>query len=353
LNRRNASFVLPLFCVSILAFAGCPGLSDSEEDGEVTRRERDVSGQLAVSLGGVAPQQGEILIDEALTSLTFENNDPDLFDLEFRPGFSSFSAGKGARVIPRETGIGYVTPFVNGRGRDPIEIVIPPQKLVQILLGEARGELDREATTEGTGDEERVKPGSVSVTGEAVAAVIRNRIDLINEEGSPSLFLADAGDYGSDPPLSYYDAVIEASNGEVFQFSPVKPGDPSHEIYLDAEAREDMDENLLIAYDQAVLTAAEAFSGDVFDLEGDPTGGAFAFYSPTPTQSALLEDTLESGSKELPEGCGTSDANFPAFAPVQVLILREIAPSVLGGGVPSFVFVRFRSNLEPAITDEP
>lgn len=321
-----------------LGSAGCSIFQ--EDDQGVTKGEKDVSGKLAVALGGSAPDHETISVDEPFTTLEFENNDPDLFDLEIQ--------GNTARILPRESGIGYVTPVVDGQARDPIEVTIPPQRLIQILIGEARGELDREASTEPAEDGERVTPGSVSVTGDAVAATIRNRIDTINEGGTPSLFLADPTDYGSDPPLSYYDAVIEASNGSVYQFSPVQPGDPSHAVYLDAEAREDVDEDLLIAYDQAALTASAIFNGDT----KDPTGGAFAFYSPTPDQADLLREALESGAGELPPGCGTSDANFPALAPVQVLLLKDIAPSFGDPDVPSFVFVRPRADFEPAVVRE-
>jgi hypothetical protein len=310
--------------------------------GGATKRERDVSGKLAVALGGSGPGLDTIVIDQPFTTLDFQNDDPDLFDLEVD--------SNTARVLPKDSGIGYVTPVINGHALEPVEVTIPPQRLIQILIGEARGELTREATTETTSGGEGVTPGSVSVTGDAVGAVVRNRIDLINDGGSPSLFLADPGDYGSDPPVSYYDAVIEASNGSIYQFSPVKPGDPSHDAYLKAEAREDLDSGLLIAYDQASLTAAAVFNGDAFK-EGDPTGGAFAFYSPNDSQNALIQEALKSNTKTLPEGCGTSDANFPAFAPVQVLVLKEVAVS--GGGIPSFVFVRSRSNIEAAVTDEP
>lgn len=343
--RRFASLLPLVLCLlSFVVFTGCDGFGGSDaggsgDDGDVTHREKDVSGKLAVSLGGSGPGLDEIVIDGTFSTITFENNDPDLFSLEVD--------GRTARVIPLQSGIGYVTPVLNGHETDPVEVTIPPQRLIQILLGEARGQLDREATTEAVEDGDQVTPGSVSVTGDAVAAVIRNRIDLINEGGSPSLFLADAGDYGSEPPISYYDAVIEASNGSVYQFSPVKPGDPSHAVYLAAEAREDMDSGLRIAYDQAALTAASLFNGDT----EDPTGGAFAFYSPTEEQNDRIQEALEAGASSLPAGCGTSDANFPAFAPVQILVLKDVAPSI--GGVPSFVFVRSRSNQEAAVVDEP
>ncbi len=342
----NLSFYRFITCISLssLLLIGCPfaGSSDGDGDGDggVVKREKDVSGKLAVALGGSDSGADEIVIDEDLTSLELENNDPDLFDLELRP--------KGARILPKKTGIGYVTPTVNGHERSPIEITIPPQSLIQILLGEARGQLDREATTD-EDDETRVKASSVSVTGDAVAAVIRNRIQLIESEDQPSLFVVDAQDFGEDPPQSFYDAVIEANNGTVYQFSPVDPDDPSFPVFQAAAERDSLEKANRLAYDQAVLTAAGIFTGDT----EDPTGGAFAFYSPTVAQAQAIQDGLKSGATSLPAGCGTSDGNFPALAPVQILVLDEVAPSGISEDVPSFVFVRSRNPSEPAITDEP
>jgi len=348
-------FIIPLvLTLSSLVLMGCPlsGPGGNTSDGSVVKREKDVSGKLALALGGLHQGADEIVINEEISSLELENNDPDLFDLEPRPDFESFAGGKGARVIPKKTGIGYVTPTVNGSARDPIEITISPQSLIQILLGEARGELQREATMEAgeAGDKTRVKSTSVSVTGDAVAATIRNRIHLIQLKDQPSLFVVDAHDFGSDPPQSFYDAVIEANNGHVYQYSPVEPDDPSFPVYQAASERESLGPQYDIAYDQAVLTAAGVFTGDT----EDPTTGAFAFYSPTAAQYDAIRQGLESGDTSLPHGCGTSDSNFPALAPVQILVLDDIAPAVLGGGgggVPSFVFVRSRKSSEPAITE--
>ena len=299
----------------------------SDDDG-VTHRERDVSGKLAVALGGVASGADEIVIDQDFTTLELENNDPDLFELS------------GTRVIPLAEGIGYVTPIVNGHRLDPIEVTIPPQKLIQILIGEARGELAGEATTE-EGDDSQVKATSVSVTGDAVGAVIRNRINLIDLENSPSLFRASAEEYERNPPVSYYDAVIEATDGTIYQFSPVDPDDLSNEVYVLADRRLDLDgASVRLAYDQAVLTAAAIFSGET----EDPTTGAFAFYSPTQAQYEALEMGLASRSSTLPAGCGASDANFPALAPVQAVLLAEVAPD--------FIFVRSKNISEPAVVSE-
>lgn len=328
---------------------GCPfgnPLSPFWDSGDgITHEEKDVSGRLALGLGGLGEGMDEIQIDPAFILLNLTNDDPDLFSLEPLEGYASFTEGNGARVIPERVGIGYVTPIISGRTWDPIQVTIPPQELVQILIGEARGPLDDEATVE----DDVVKVSSVSVTGDAVGAVIRNRIALINETGSPGLFLADPDAYESDPPASYYQAVIEANNGTIYQFSPVAPDDPSHDAYESAANRNSLEEDLLAAYDQAVLTAADIFNEET----EDPTGGAFAFYSPTEAEYEILQASLLARDLDLPEDGGASDANFPALAPVQILVLPGIAPSHISDDVPSFVFVRTRSTAEPAVTNEP
>lgn len=350
--RRFFHLGLPFL---LAAFAGCPffGVTDPDAGsptGEVTHRERDVSGKLSVALGGVASGNDEIVFDESIQLLELQNDDSDLFSLNLRDGFTSYTNGKGAKVIPHTEGIGYVTPTINGKARNPVEVTIPPQKLIQILIGEARGELDRESSLEVDDDgKERVKSSSVSVTGDAVGAVIRNRIDLINETANPELFLSDPDDYGLNPPVSYYEAVIEANNGFTYQFSPVDPDDPSNPYYLAAANRDDLGKTTLIAYDQAVLTAAALFNGDT----EDPTGGAFGFYSPSASEYEVLQGALEIGALDLPAEGGTSDVNFPALAPIQILILDEIARQARDENVPSFVFIRSRDELDPAVTDEP
>lgn len=324
------------------------GGSDSSDG--VTHEEKDVSGTLALSLGGVRSGTNEILAVSNQQLLNLTNNDPDLFSLTPLPGFSSFMAGQGGVVNALRVGIGYVTPVYSGQTSSPIQVTISPQTLIQVLVGEARGELAREATTDGNGD---VKLSSVSVTGDALGAVIRNRINLINDSGDPDLFKANATLYGSDTPISYYDAVIEASSGSIYQFSSVSPTDPSNIYYLAAEQRSQLavmdDATLLTAYDQAVLTAADIFNSDT----EDSTGGSFGFYSPTEDEYALLSAALRDGDRTLPPDCGTSDSNFPSLAPVQVLILSGIAPTTGDINLPSFVFVRTRSASAAAVTNEP
>ncbi len=334
----------------VTGLIGCPTLqspstSARSEDTSATQGEHDVSDKIALALGGTALQADEFVIDESFTLLELENNDSDLFAIEPREGFSNFTEGKGARVIPFKEGIGFVVPKVNGKGRDPIEVIIPPQKLIQILMGEARGELDREATLD---EKDRVKPSSVSVTGDAVGATIRNRINAINKQNSPALFGVDPVAYGKNPPISYYEATIEANHGGVYQFSPFDPGDQTNVVYRASESREDLTESLKLAYDQAVLTAAYIFDDDT----EDPTGGAFAFYSPSASEFEVLKKALDSQTSDLPKGAGTLDAIFPALAPVQALLLDGIAPSRDDPKIPSFVFVRTRRSSDPAVTDK-
>ena len=302
---------------------------------------------MALALGGIPPGWELLSLDESPNSLDFTTEDNDLFELSVPDGFGSFIEARGAELRPLTVGIGYVTPIVNTRERDPVQITISPQRLIQILMGEARGQMAREATL---GNDESVKRSSVSVTGDAIGAVIRNRIDLINEAGSPGLFKADRTRYESNPPISYYEAVIEGGDGVNFQFSPVDPDDPTHEIYEAAALRDAVtDDDDLVAYDQAVLTAADIFNEET----ADPTGGAFAFYSPDEDEYEALQNALAEGALDLPAGAGTSDARYPSLKPIQVLILPGIATATSRTDRPSFVFVRERLETEPAVTDVP
>lgn len=344
---------LVILTFSMFLFAACPffenpsSLFGDGNQNQVTHQERDVTGTLSLAMGGVAEDADDLIVDGGFQVLDLRNEDPDLFSLDVRDGYANYADGQGGEVAPRNVGIGYVTPIVSGRTVSPYEITIPPQKLIQILIGEARGELNREATLDG-GD---VKPSSVSVTGDAIGAVIRNRIHLITETNNPSLFVADATSFERDPPLSYYEAVIEANNGTVYQFSPVAPADPGHSYFEAAEFRSalrGLDSESLVAYDQAVLTAAGIFNDRTEDL----TGGAFGFYSPTTQEFESLKEALDNQVRELPVDGGISDARFPALAPLQILILEGIAPSFSDSDVPSFVFVRTRTSVDAAVTNE-
>ncbi len=338
--------VIPLILLIVLS-ASCFGVdSTTDPEGSVTQRERNVSDKLALALGGVREGADLISPEDSPGELDFTTEDSDLLRLTVPNGFGNYLDAEAVQVTPLDVGIGYVTPIVDGLDREPVQVTISPQALIQILIGEARGQLTREASLDREGE---VKSSSVSVTGDAVGAVIRNRINLINDTGSPGLFKASPTLYERDPPASYYEAVIEGGDGINFQFSPVDPDDPTHEKYLAAERREDLDDEDQIAYDQAVLTAADIFNGDT----EDPTEGAFAFYTPSASQWEVLQEALADGVTELPTGSGTSDARFPSLAPVQVLILSDIASATTTEERPSFVFVRERDSTDPAVIDVP
>ena len=362
MKKRPLIFLFLLFFVISPLTSGCgsilPFFSEDEESDSFEEEsdspesesgiERDVSGKLALALGGVAPGTDAIQTDEDLTGKTlgFETEDDDLITFAFIESFNSYQEGRGARVIPKAFGIGYAIPVVNNSYRQAAEIIIPPQKFIQILLGEARGQLTREAVLDHDG---MVKPGSVSPTGNALGAVIRNRIKIIRDQNAPHLFVADSDLFYADYPITSYEAVIEAGSGGHYQFSPLYPDDPTHDEYLDAAHRVNVADDNLIAYDQAVLTAAYIFNDDT----QDPTQGAFAFYSPTTLQYDTLQEALISGDTEFPSGAGTSNQQYPALAPIQVLILPDVSTRSSESSVPSFVFVRERNENDPAVTNKP
>ncbi|MDO8462303.1 MAG: hypothetical protein Q7S98_05540 [Deltaproteobacteria bacterium] len=325
--------------------------STTENDPTPTR-DRDTDNKLSVALGGVGPGMDEILVNgnNSKEPIDFETEDNNLFTFESLAGKGSFTEGNGGRVIPKDIGIAKVWYTLSGKIQTIYEITVPPQTLVQILVGEGRGQLATEAKMDGTGTE--IDLSSVSPTGDALGAVIRNRIKLIDEKKSPGLFAADRTRYYSDQPSSSYDAVIEASSKGGFQFSPVDPNDPTHTKYLAAGSRDNlkgMETDLLTAYDQAVLTGGDTFN----DSMEDPTNGAFAFYSPTAAQYENLREALETGTSKFPADAGTSDAQFPAYAPIQVLILESVSDQPSGKNLPSFVFVRKRESGVAAVTNRP
>ena len=143
--------------------------------------------------------------------------------------------------------------------------------------------------------------------------------------------------------------MIEAESNGVYQFSPLDPDDVRNEVYFQAAARADIEEDAnLVAYDQAVSAAAFVFSDDT----EDPTDGAFGFYSPTAIQYQKVEEALLSETTTLPTGIGTSDAQFPFFAPIQIVILPYVAGRADDETIPAFVFIRERESDEPAVVNE-
>jgi hypothetical protein len=329
---------------------------DSDEDAEGSAAEETAAAApaktYAVAPGGVAGGRDELVIydetgavaDLGGKTIVF-SADNDNIQLEFRDGFTDFGTGSGAKIVPLKVGTTIVSYTVDGTASDDkYKVVIPPQSLIQILIGEARGQIAGEAQVE----DGLVSLDSASPTANAVAAVVRNRV-LLLESGYPtSLFVVNEGDWGLDPPESHWDAVIVAESYGAYQFTPVDPSSESNAVFLNAVKRENLySDDDLIAYDQAVLTAAQVFDNET----ADPTGGAFAFRTPTEWQAACLLATMNTKLLILPPECGPGDENYPAFAPIQVLIHPSVAE--LSETRPSFVFIRNRDLTDPAVTNAP
>ncbi len=317
-----------------------------------------------LALGGVDWGRDELVIynedgsikDFAGQTLTFETDDIDVVDFSYREDYDSFEAGSGALLDTYKCGVAYIYHYIDGvKQEDIFKVVVAPQSLIKILIGEARGQLQSEAETDDNGN---VKLTSTSITGRAVASVVKNRIDLIDGENNPGLFKnvkVNSSDYYYDEPCSKYDTVVNAHDEilGVYQFSPVNPNDSSYTYFDAASSRGGMgtlEEDYLKAYDQAVLTAGRVFAGDV----NDPTNGAFAFRSPNEDQWILIENALNSGTTEIPYGIGTGDGVFPAYAPTQVLVHPDVA--TYEDGRTTFIFTRQKlgeDNSLPAITNVP
>lgn len=325
----------------------CSALWNPFGGGGGEKRTIEYTTKFSLAVGGVASGRDELVFFD-------ENNrvrdlsdrkidctaDEDIVHFGPRPGNDTIAKGSGVLIVPTEAGIATVTCFIDDAPvDDKYKIIVSPQNLIQILLAEAGAQLADEATT----DDKVVGLESESVTGNAIATVIRNRIDLIKSNGEPELFSVDAAEFDADPNISYYDAVITAPG----QFSPTNPSDPSYEIFNLAEDREFLEDDWHVAYDQAVLTSAGIYDEDI----ADPTGGAFAFLSPTAEQWTIISEALSSGTLDMPEGAGVTDDNFPAFAPLQIVIVDGTWR--YDDGRPAFIFIRHRSADKPAVTGQP
>ena len=306
----------------------------------------------AIALGGVAPGRDELIITgDAGETINFGGSelsfsvDNDVIGLLPRPGYGDFASGSGAQIIPQKVGQSVVSYSVDGiEEEDQFLVIVPPQSLIQMMVSEASTQLTDEATV---GGDYHVELTSSSATGNAIGYVTRNRVDIIGETEIHSLFGVDENDWDSNPTASYYDSVITAVSGGVYQYSPVDPSNPAHETYENAEARGFLDSSYHRAYDQAVLTSAGVFAGTI----SDPTGTAFGFFSPTSDQWEEIELAYQFALFDLTNGCGFTDSDFSELAPIQILVLPAVW--TYEDGRPAFVFIRSKGPLEYAVVKTP
>lgn len=318
--------------------------SDSQAPTVTDQPMVEPTARFALAMGGVAPGRDELVIAPApVTELQFSTASA-IIGLLPRPGKTNFTEGAGAQLVPQSEGTATVHYSLGGVAAASVySVTIPPQTLIQILIGEARGQIADEVTLANGA----VALTSRSITAEAIASVVRNRVKLIDAHNNPGLFDVDAVQYAAGGEPAKYNAVIAAVQSGLYQFSPVDPQDASHDEFVNAEARSFLDQSVLAAYDQAVLSAAQVFDGSV----ADPTHGAFGFRTPTVDEGLCLDLAAKTPSPVLLSTCDDPDARFPAFAPVQVLIHPEV--SRLSDGRPAFIFYRTRTIDAPAVTADP
>ncbi len=354
-----------LFILSLIFVAGCwnpfqnpldmLGIGGGGDDGPDARPDRVVepTEKFALAVGGVASGRDELVIYDGGREMDFGDStlectaeEEDMLLIRPRPGFETEAAGSGVRMIAIEPGVTAVRCERDGEEMDAIyEVTVSPQLLIQILVAEASTQLDDEAELESIYDfsSDVVVLGSSSPTAEAIGSVVRNRVDKIENADNPSLFNADEELYDSDPPSSFYDAVIMADG----QFSPTDSDDPTNDLFRDAQDRNFLDDEWLVVYDQAVFTAAGIYNMDIEDT----TSGAFGFRSPTESEWENLEGSCSPAIYYIPDNSGYTENSFPAFSPIQVLI----HPGVwhYNDGRPSFIFARERVEADPSVSCTP
>lgn len=341
----------------VASAAGCSTIfrnpfSSGGDDGRpeaVPARVIEATAKFALAVGGVAPGRDELVLrdsagdarDLAGHTLECAPDDPILL-MRPRPGFATQAEGSGVQMVAIAPGLTAVRCSVDGAEEAEVfEVTIPPQELIQILVAEAGQQLADEAQIDEASG--AVALESDSPTAEALGSAIRNRVELTNSLDDPGLFEADARSYDADPPASYYEAIVVAAG----QFSPTDPQDPSNAAFERAQDRNFLDGDWVVAYDQAVLTAAGIFNGDI----ADTTGGSFAFRSPSDDEWVSISGAWTVHSIELPTGAGFADATFPRLSPIQLLIHPNVWR--YGDGRPAFVFARSRTEADYAIVNTP
>ncbi|MFH1830404.1 MAG: hypothetical protein ABH871_06485 [Pseudomonadota bacterium] len=356
------AFRIAIILLVLLSCSGCwkkffdplgifGGGGEDERPSAIPNRVVDPADKYLLAIGGVASGRDELVIfdgsgnQEDFTGKTLAcTADDDIVHLTNRPGFADQASGSGVRIIPIEPGVTAIRCTVDGQDLGKTyEVTVPPQVLIQILVAEALGQLTDEAVLDEDEESDVVTLDSNSPTANPLGSVTRNRINYIISHDDPDLFSADEETFDSDPPVSYYEAVILAEG----QYSPTDPSDPNHDLFDDAQDRNFLHEDELIAYDQAVLTAGGIFNGDI----ADTTTGAFAFMSPTPSEWNTIAQAWSMHYWTVPEGAGFTDATFPAFAPIQILIHPDMW--TYDDGRPSFVFARMRTDNDFAVVNVP
>lgn len=348
-----------IVCVSLFLFilAGCklpfknPFSSGGDDDSKSSvypERVIEPTSKFSLAIGGVAPGRDELVIYDADKNirnfdgrtLKCEADDP-IVSIHARPGYDSEASGSGVLLEAIDVGVTAVRCIVDGVALDDVyEVTVPPQHLIQILVAEAGEQLTDEAQVDEKGV---VRLDSVSPTGSAIGFVIKNRINNISVVDDPTLFGADAANFNANPPESFYDAIIMAKD----EFSPTNIDDPNHETFDDAQDRNFLSAAWQMAYDQAVITAAGIFNGDI----SDPTTGAFGFFSPTEDEWKFINGAWSMNYITIPDEAGFTDATFPRMTPIQLLIHPDVWK--YSNGRPAFVFARKRTSADLAVVNKP
>ena len=334
--------LLIVFLLSLSACGGMSGNTDSSGDAipAASPLQFNFDEKIKLALGGTLAGWDELLIDNLQPT--------DSVTLVFEPeGIASGTILDSTansitfKITPEKAGITQLKYQINGvlQGKS-IKVVIPPQEMIQVLMGEARSIIPQEITKDSEG---RVDRNSKSFTAQALFSVIRNRIKIIEEQNQPSLFVVDENDFTNADLAERYRLIIEAHRNGIYQFSPLDPEDPSYAAYTASAQRSGLSASRTLVYDQALLTAADIFD----ETLADNTYKSFGYYSPTRSEYDHLLTGLNSTT--LPDNIGRSDDTFPALAPIQILILNEISPQTFDDTLPSFVFVKSRTAEENSV----
>lgn len=263
--------------------------------------------QMDIATGGVVPDTNIFMIDSPLQgALTFStelahNDGGDTDAILTITSDDRTRTGTVTAQPQNASGLFRVTANVANIQSQPAAVTVPPQRFLQIIIGEAQGE--------------------PALSQSAVAIVLRNRL-------SSSLFFCQTN--GRFHRCTTYNEAI---------LSPGEFASTTEPRYLQAATRSgavDAD-----AYDQALAIVSKVFDG----RERATLAGAVAFGSPQACRTCIPADEFKKVQDELDRPtCQKVDARTLGFHRSWFPILAEDSQAMVVNGInlETFVFVRPR-----------
>ena len=138
-----------LFCLILVhCLVACAGVTPDEQPSSPVSF---ADAQMVLALGGVHPGWDQLAIDDVEASDQVELMiDPT--EIASANEISADATNRTYQIIPHQMGIATVKYSVNGVSQNKvIALIVPPQEMIQILIGEARSIIPQEVQSDEDG----------------------------------------------------------------------------------------------------------------------------------------------------------------------------------------------------------